>query len=46
MNKKIATDSASPSLKGGKGWVSTLLKVLIAMLTAIAGTLGIVSCVA
>ena len=43
MNKKIATESASPSLEGGKGWVS-ILKVLIAVLTAIAGSLGIVSC--
>ena len=45
MNKNIATDSASPSLEGGKGWVS-LLKILIAVLTAIAGSLGIVSCMA
>ncbi len=43
MNKKIATDSASPSIEGGKGWVS-LLKVLIAVLTAIAGSIGVVSC--
>ena len=43
MNKKIATDSASPSIEGGKGGDS-LLKVLIAVLTAIAGSLGIVSC--
>ena len=34
-----------PSLEGGKGWVS-ILKVLIAILTAIAGSLGIVSCMA
>ena len=45
MNKKIATDSASPSIEGGKGWVS-LLKILIAVLTAIAGSLGVVSCMA
>ena len=43
MNKNIATDSASPSLEGGKGWVS-ILKVLIAVLTAIAGSIGVVSC--
>lgn len=30
----------APSLQGGKGWV-TLIKVIIAILTAIAGTLGI-----
>ena len=39
---------AAPSLEGGMGWVSIdwgkLLKVLIAVLTAIAGTLGVVSC--
>ena len=37
-------DSVSPSLEGGKGWVS-FLKVLIAVLTAIAGSIGVVSCV-
>ena len=38
--KKRSSDSASPSLEGGKGWVS-FIKILIAVLTAIAGTLGI-----
>ena len=33
----------SPSLEGGKGWVF-FLKLLIAILTAIAGTLGVMSC--
>ena len=37
------TDSVSPSIEGGKGWVF-ILKVLIAVLTAVAGSLGIVSC--
>ena len=52
MNKKITTDSALPiegelsnGLRGSWGWVS-LLKILIAVLTAIAGSLGIVSCMA
>ena len=36
-------DSASPSLEGGKGWV-TLLKVLVAVLTALAGALGLSAC--
>ena len=39
---------AAPSLEGGMGWVSIdwgkLLKVIIAVLTAIAGTLGVASC--
>ena len=40
--------SATPSLQGGMGrapfdWAK-LLKVLIAVLTAIAGALGVVSC--
>ena len=37
------TDSVSPSIEGGKGWVS-ILKVLIAVLTALAGALGVASC--
>ena len=41
---------AAPSLEGGMGWVSVdwgkLLKVLIAVLTAIAGSIGVVSCMA
>jgi hypothetical protein len=41
--KKYSTDSASPSIQGGKGWV-LIIKVLIAVLTALAGSLGIVSC--
>ena len=41
--QKNAADSATPSIQGGKGWVS-ILKVLIAILTAVAGSLGIVSC--
>ena len=45
-NKSIGF--AAPSLEGGMGWVSIdwgkLLKVLIAVLTAIAGSLGVVSC--
>ena len=41
--KNHPKDSATPSIEGGKGWVS-ILKVLIAVLTAIAGSLGIVSC--
>ena len=45
MNKKIATESASPSLEGGKGWVS-ILKILITVLTALAGALGVASCTA
>lgn len=43
MVKEKAKGSASPSLQGGQGW-GTLLKVLIAVLTAIAGTLGVMSC--
>ena len=47
-NNMIA--SAAPSLQGGMGRASInwgkLLKVLIAVLTAIAGTLGVVSCMA
>ena len=39
------TDSVSPSIEGGKGWVS-FLKILIAVLTALAGALGIASCTA
>ena len=39
---------AAPSLEGGMGWVSInwkeILKLLITILTAIAGTLGVVSC--
>ena len=38
------TDSVSPSIEGGKGWVS-ILKILIAVLTALAGSLGLASCV-
>ena len=41
----VSMDSVSPSLEGGKGWVS-FLKVLIAVLTAIAGSIGVVSCMA
>ena len=41
--KNQAKDSVSPSLEGGKGWVS-ILKILIAVLTALAGSLGVVSC--
>ena len=41
--KNQTKDSVSPSLEGGKGWVS-ILKVLIAVLTALAGSLGVVSC--
>ncbi len=44
MVEEKAMGSASPSLQGGQGWV-TLLKVLIAVLTAIAGSLGVASCV-
>jgi hypothetical protein len=44
MNTSISSkDSVSPSLEGGKGWVF-FLKLLIAILTAIAGTLGVMSC--
>ena len=39
---------ATPSLQGGMGWVSLdwkqILKMIIAILTAIAGTLGVMSC--
>ena len=38
--KKRSSDGASPSIEGGKGWVS-FIKILLAVLTAIAGTLGI-----
>ena len=41
--QKNSMDSASPSIQGGKGWV-LIIKVLIAVLTAVAGSLGIVSC--
>ena len=41
--QKKTMDSASPSLEGGKGWV-TLLKVLVAVLTALAGALGLSAC--
>jgi hypothetical protein len=41
--QKKTMDSASPSIQGGKGWV-TLLKVLVAVLTALAGTLGLSAC--
>ena len=44
MNTKISTaDSASPSLQGGQGWVR-ILKIIIAVLTALAGALGVASC--
>ncbi len=36
-------DSVSPSIQGGKGWVS-FLKVLVAVLTALAGALGLSAC--
>jgi hypothetical protein len=39
----VSKDSVSPSLEGGKGWVS-ILKVLITVLTALAGALGVASC--
>ena len=42
-NNKKALDSASPSIEGGKGWVS-ILKIIIAVLTALAGAIGIASC--
>ena len=42
INEK-SIDSASPSIQGGKGWV-TLLKILIAVLTALAGALGLSAC--
>ena len=41
--KNQTKDSVSPSLKGGKGWVS-ILKILITVLTALAGALGVASC--
>ena len=41
--QKKTMDSASPSIQGGKGWV-TLLKVLVAVLTALAGALGLSAC--
>ena len=50
INNKKALDSALPiegelskGPRGSLGWVS-ILKVLIAVLTALAGSLGIVSC--
>ena len=43
--QKNAADSVSPSIEGGKGWVS-ILKILIAVLTALAGALGLASCAA
>jgi hypothetical protein len=47
-NKSIGF--AAPSLEGGMGWVSfdwgKLLKVLIAVLTALAGAIGVASCTA
>ena len=52
ITNKKASNSALPiegelsnGLRGSWGWVS-LLKILIAILTAIAGSLGIVSCMA
>ena len=42
-NNIVSSGSATPSLKGGKGWVS-FLKILIAVLTALAGSIGVVSC--
>ena len=41
--QKNSMDSASPSIQGGKGWV-TLLKILITVLTALAGALGLSAC--
>ena len=41
--KNQTKDSVSPSLEGGKGWVS-ILKILITVLTALAGALGVASC--
>ena len=44
MNTRISSkDSVSPSLEGGKSW-AFILKVLITVLTALAGALGIASC--
>ena len=44
MNTRISSkDSVSPSLEGGKRW-AFILKVLITVLTALAGALGIASC--
>ena len=43
--QKNSVDSVSPSLEGGKGWVF-ILKILITVLTALAGALGIASCTA
>ena len=46
MNTRISSkDSVSPSLEGGKGWVF-ILKIIITVLTALAGALGIASCTA
>jgi hypothetical protein len=42
--KNHTKDSVSPSIEGGKGWVS-ILKILIAVLTALAGSIGLASCV-
>ena len=41
--QKNSVDSVSPSIQGGKGWI-TLLKILIAVLTALAGALGLSAC--
>ena len=41
--QKNSMGSASPSIQGGKGWV-TLLKILITVLTALAGALGLSAC--
>ena len=41
--KNQTKDSVSPSLEGGKGWVF-ILKILITVLTALAGALGVASC--
>ncbi len=46
--KNNTMDSVSPSLQGGKGWVSLdwkqILKIVITVLTALAGALGVASC--
>ena len=52
ITKISSMDSALPSIEGGGGGGSPsfdwgkLLKVIIAVLTAIAGTLGVASCMA
>jgi hypothetical protein len=52
ITKISLMDSALPSIEGGGGGGSPsfdwgkLLKVIIAVLTAIAGTLGVASCMA